>query len=197
MLFRSTLLIALLLSTGCTTHHKVFLDPSLPIHDSKIGNNNPVSLYVEDTRRSNIIAKWHKGIRKFSISAQNDLKDIFSAKIQHGLKKLGFIPKGRTRNPNHSLKVDILNIKSKYKVSSRMNVRVKTSLRATCHNNGRKYSKLYSARKSRIGITPATFPNENLLNASLSELLGEMFRDKALLSCLVGLYSPTNNQINY
>jgi uncharacterized lipoprotein YajG len=118
MLFRSTLLIALLLSTGCTTHHQVFFDPSLPIHDSKIGNNNPVSLYVEDIRRSNIIAKWHKGIRKFSISAQNDLKDIFSAKIQHGLKKLGFIPKGRTRNPNHSLKVDILNIKSKYKVSS-------------------------------------------------------------------------------
>ena len=92
MLFRSTLLIALLLSTGCTTYHQVFFDPSLPIHDSKIGNNNPVSLYVEDIRRSNIIAKWHKGIRKFSISAQNDLKDIFSAKIQHGLKKIRFYP---------------------------------------------------------------------------------------------------------
>ena len=185
MLIRFTLLLVLLLSTGCTTHHQVSLDPSIPIHDSKIGNNIIVSLSVVDTRQSNIIAKWHKGIRKFSISAQNDLKDIFSAKIQHGLKKLGFIPKARTRNPNHSLKIDILNIKSKYKLSSRMNVRVKTSLRATCKNNGRKYSNLYFAKKSRIGITPATFPNENLLNASLSELLGEMFRDKALLSCLV------------
>jgi len=185
MLIRSTLLLVLLLSSGCTTHHQVFLDPSIPIHDSKIGNNISVSLYVEDTRQSNIIAKWHKGIRKFSISAQNDLKDIFLAKIQHGLKKLGFIPKARTRNPNHSLKIDILNIKSKYKLSSRMNVRVKTSLRATCKNNGRKYSNLYFAKKSRSGITPATFPNENLLNASLSELLGEMFRDKALLYCLV------------
>ena len=150
MLIRSTFLIILLLSTGCTKHHRVFLDPSLPIHDSKIGNNIPISFNVEDTRQSNIIAKWHKGIRKFSISAQNDLKDIFSAKIQHGLKKLGFIPKARLRNPNHSLKVDILYIKSKYKLNSRMNVRVKTSLRATCNSNVRKYSNLYFAKKVEV-----------------------------------------------
>jgi uncharacterized lipoprotein YajG len=185
MLIRSNLLLILLLSTGCTTHHLVFLDPSLPIHDSKIGNNIPISFNVEDTRHSNIIAKWHKGIRKFSISAQNDLKDIFSAKIQHGLKKLGFIPKARTRNPNYSLKVNILNIKSKYTMRSRMDVRVNTNLRATCNNKGQKYSNLYSVKKSRIGIIPSTFPNENLLNASLSELLGKMFRDKTLLSCLI------------
>ena len=86
MLIQTTLLLALLLSTGCTTHHQVFLDPSLPIHDSKIGNNIPISLYVEDSRQSNIISKWQKGIRKFSIYAQNDLKDIFSAKTQHGPK---------------------------------------------------------------------------------------------------------------
>ena len=185
MLIRYTFILALLMSIGCTTHHQVFLNPSLPIHDSKIGNNIPVSLYVEDIRQSNIIAKWQKGLRKFSISAQNDLKDIFLAKIQQGLKKMGFIPKVRTRASKTSLKVDILNIKSKYTVSPRMNVRVKTNLRATCNNDGRKYSNLYSAKKSRIGITPATFPNENLLNASLSELLGEMFSDQALLSCLV------------
>ena len=185
MLIRSNLVLALLLLTGCTIHHKVFLDPSLPIYDSKIGNNIRISLYVEDTRQNNIISKWHKGIRKFNISAQNDLKDIFSAKIQQGLKKLGFIPKVHTRDPNHSLKIDILNIKSKYTLSPRINVRVKTNLRATCNNNGRKYSNLYSAKKSRIEITPATFPNENLLNASLSELLGKMFSDQALLSCLV------------
>ena len=33
-----SLLIALL-STGCTIQHKVLIDPSLPIHDSKIGDN--------------------------------------------------------------------------------------------------------------------------------------------------------------
>jgi len=182
---RFTFLFTLLLATGCSKHHQVFLNPSLPIHNSNIGNNIPISLYVEDARRSNIIAKWQKGFRKFSISAQNDLKDIFSLKLQQGLKKLGFIPKIHRRNPNHSLKVYVLNIKSKYSVSPRMNVRVKSSLRATCYNKGRKFSKIYSAKKSRIGITPATFPNENLINAGLSEILGEMLTDRALLSCLV------------
>jgi uncharacterized lipoprotein YajG len=86
MLIRYTFIFAMLLSTGCTKHHQVSLNPSLPIHDSKIGNNISVSLYVEDTRQSNIIAKWQKGLRKFSISAQNNLKDIFSTKIQQGLK---------------------------------------------------------------------------------------------------------------
>lgn len=86
MLIRFSLLLVSLLSTGCTTYHQVFLDPSIPIHDSKIGNNTTVSVYVEDTGQSNIIAKWNKGIRKFSIYAQNDLKDIFSAKTQHGPK---------------------------------------------------------------------------------------------------------------
>lgn len=174
-----------LLATGCTTHHQVFLDPSIPIHDSRIGNNIPIALYVEDARRSNIIAKWQKGLRKFSISSQNDLKDIFSVKLQEGLKKLGFIPKTHRKNPSHSLKVQILNIKSKYSEKiPRMNIVVQAQLRATCQNNGQKYSNTYSSKKSRKGITPATFPNENLLNANLSEILRRMLTDENLISCL-------------
>lgn len=174
------------LHTGCAKHHQVFLDPSLPIRDSKIGKDSPIALYVEDKRRSNIIAKWHKGLRKFSISSQNDLKDIFSLKLQQGLKKLGFIPKVHRRNSNHSLKVQILNIKSKYSEKvPRMNIRVQARLRAICSNNGKKYSKTYSSKKNRIGITPAAFPNENLLNANLSELLRKIFTDENLLSCLI------------
>jgi hypothetical protein len=40
------------------------------------------------------------------------------------------------------------------------------------------------SKKIRIGIPP-TFPNENLLNTSLSDFLGEILKDKDLLSCLV------------
>jgi hypothetical protein len=156
MLIRSSLLHALLLSTGFSTHHQVFLDPSLPIHNSKIGNNIPVLLNVVNIRQSNIVAKWHKGIRKFSISAQNDLKDIFSAKIQHGIKKLGFISKARTRNSNRSLKVEILNIKSKYTVSSRMDVKVKTNLRVTCNNN-EKSTLIYTPQKKLYWNNPCNF----------------------------------------
>lgn len=183
---RFTFFLIVLLSIGCTKHHQVFLNPSLPIHNSKIGDNIPISLYVEDVRSNNIIAKWKKGLRNFSISSQNDLKDIFSEKMQQGLKKLGFIPKVNRRNINPSLKVDILDIRSKYSEKvPRMNVRVKATLRATCKNSNETYSNTYSAKKNRRNITPTTFPNENLINANLSEILGKLLSDKALLSCLV------------
>ncbi len=182
---RFVFILILLPTAGCSTHHQVFLEPSLPIHDSSIGNNIPIALYVEDARSSNTIAKWKKGIRKFSISSQNDLKEIFSIKLQQGLKKLGFLPKVHRRNPDHSLKVDILYIKSKYiERVPRMDVKVQAKLRASCNNNGKKYSNTYSGQKKRDGITPATFPNENLLNANLSEILAKVFTDDALLSCL-------------
>ena len=172
--------------TGCTKHHQVFLNPSLPIHDSKIGNKIPVSLYVEDSRRNNVIAKWKKGLRKFNISSQHDLKDIFSTKIQQGLIKLDFIPKIHRRNPDQSLNVRILNIRSYYSERlPRMDVRINSKIQATCKNNGKQYSKTFSAQKNRKGITPATFPNENLLNAALSEILGRMFTDQALIACLI------------
>ena len=171
--------------TGCTKHHQIFLDPSLPIHDSKIGNKIPVSLYVEDSRRNNVIAKWKKGLRKFSISSQHDLKEIFSTKIQQGLIKLDFQPKIHRKNLNQSLKVRILDIRSYYiERFPKMDVRVNSKIQATCKNNGKQYSKTFSAQKNRKDITPATFPNENLLNAALSEILGRMFTDQALIACL-------------
>ena len=170
---------------GCTKHHQIFLDPSLPIHDSKIGNKIPVSLYVEDSRRNNIIAKWKKGLRKFSISSQHDLKEIFSTKIQQGLIKLNFIPKIHRRNPDQSLNVRILDIRTYYSERfPRMDVRVNSKIQATCKNNGKQYSKTFSAQKNRKGITPTTFPNENLLNAALSEILRQILTNEALLVCL-------------
>jgi len=170
---------------GCTKHHQIFLDPSLPIHDSKIGNKIPVSLYVKDSRRNNIIATWKKGLRKFSISSQHDLKEIFSTKIQQGLIKLNFIPKIHRRNPDQSLNVRILDIRTYYSERfPRMDVRVNSKIQATCKNNGKQYSKTFFAQKNRKGITQTTFPNEVLLNAALSEILRQILTNEALLVCL-------------
>ena len=67
----------------------------------------------------------------------------------------------------------------------RMDIRINIKLRATCSSSIRKYSKTYSAQKYRKNITPATFPNENLINATLSEVLGQILKDQALLDCLI------------
>ena len=94
--------------------------------------------------------KWKKGLRKFSISSQHDLKEIFSTKIQQGLIKLDFIPKIHRRNPDQSLNVRILNIRSYYSERlPRMDVRINSKIQATCKNNGKQYSKTFSAQKNR------------------------------------------------
>ena len=65
-----------------------------------------------------------------------------------------------------------------------MDVNVQAKLRAACLNNRQKYSNIYFSKKNRIAITPTTFPNENLINANLSELLRKVFTDTQLLTCL-------------
>ena len=183
----SAFLTLFVFSSGCAKNHRVFIDPEIPVHNSEIGRNLPVAVKVVDIRSSNIISKWRGGlkVRKFTITSQGDLKDIFSTRIQQGLSKLGFLPKTSNSRANRFLKVEILQIKSLYKENiPRMSVQVKADVKATCQNHGESLSKIFTSRKKRSGINPATFPNEKLLNASLSELMGKMFSDPSLVACL-------------
>lgn len=179
--------ILFLLPSGCAQNHRVFIDPSIPIHISDIGKGLPVAVKVVDIRSSNIIAKWQGGfkVRKFTIISQGDLKEIFSTRIRQGLSKLGFTPKNSNFKTDRTLKIEILNIKSLYHENiPQMSIKVKADVRALCRNKGNRLSKIFTARKKRSGIAPATFPNEKLLNASLSEIMGKIFSDPALLACL-------------
>jgi uncharacterized lipoprotein YajG len=105
-----------IISLGCAKNHRVFIDPSVLIHDSTIGNRLSVAVRVVDSRPSNVISKWQDRfkIRKFTIISQGDLKEIFTTRVRQGLTKLGFSPKNFHLKPDRSLKIDILNIKSRY-----------------------------------------------------------------------------------
>jgi uncharacterized lipoprotein YajG len=180
-------LIHFIFSSGCAKNHRILIDPSVPIHNSDIGEGLPVRVKVVDVRSSNVISKWQGGlkVRKFTIISQGDLKDIFSTRIQQGLTKLGFIPKNPNFKTGRVLNIEILNIKSRYHEKiPRMSIKVKADIKATCQNKGKNLSKIFTSRKTRSDIAPATFPNEKLLNASLSEIIGEIFSDPSLLACL-------------
>ena len=126
-----------------------------------------------------------KRFKKIQHILPTRLKGNFFDENPVGLIKLDFIPKIHRRNPDQSLNVRILDIRSYYSERfPRMDVRVNSKIQATCKNNGKQYSKTFSFKKNRKGITPATFPNENLLNAALSEILRQILTDGALLVCL-------------
>jgi uncharacterized lipoprotein YajG len=180
-------LFAVVLLSGCAKNHRVFIDPTIPIHNSDIGKGLAVAVKVVDNRPSNVISKWRGGlkVRKFTIISQGDLKDIFSTRVQQGLSKLGFLPKNYNPRTERVLKVEILNIKSRYQENiPRMSIQVKADVKVTCQNRGGSLSKKFTSRKRRSDITPTTFPNEKLLNASLSEIMGDIFSDPPLINCL-------------
>ena len=174
-------------SSGCAKNHRVFINPSVPIHDSDIGKGLPVAVKVVDIRSSNVISKWQGGlkVRKFTVISQGDLKDVFITRAKQGLTKLGFSPKNFNSKAARALKIEILNIKSHYQEKiPRMNVQVKADIKATCQNQEKRLRKIFTAKKKRFDITSATFPNEKLLNACLSEVMGKIFSDPSLISCL-------------
>ena len=172
---------------GCSKSHRVFINPSIPIHSSDLGNGLEVGVKVVDARSSNVISKWQGGfkVRKFTVISQGDIKDIFTTRVRQGLTMLGFSPKNFNAKSTRFLKIYILSIKSRYQENPpKINIQVKADIKAICSNQKRKISKNFSSRKSRSGISPASFPNESLLNDNLSEIMGEIFSDPSILSCL-------------
>lgn len=172
---------------GCSKNHRVFINPSIPIHSSNLGNGLEVGVKVVDARSSNVISKWQGGfkVREFTVISQSDIKDIFTTRVRQGLTMLGFSPKNFNAKSTRSLKIELLSIKSRYQENPpKINIQVKADIKAICSNQGRKISKNFSSRKSRSDISPASFPNESLLNDNLSEIMGKIFSDPSILSCL-------------
>ena len=140
-------------SSGCAKNHRVFINPSVPIHDSDIGKGLPVVVKVIDIRSSNVISKWQGGlkVRRFTVISQGGLKDIFTTRVKQGLTKLGFSPKNFNFKTERYLKIEILNIKSRYQENiPRMNVQIKADVKATCQNQEKDSAKFLPQRKDDL-----------------------------------------------
>lgn len=187
-IIKTLLSIALFLTiAGCSQQHFVKIAPALPVSQSSLGQNTTVGLTVVDSRPSNLIAKW-KGklnFRRFRITPEQDLANVLYAKIATGLQRTGFQPKRFPPENMPVLKVEILKLKSIYdKDDPNLGVRVEAVLRAHCDNKDQTYRKIYREHLTRNPIAPTSFPNETMVNASLSGTLKKMFSDDPLLKCL-------------
>ena len=187
-LFRKILSLSLFLFfSGCSQQHLVKIDPALPVSQSNLGQNSALVLKVVDSRPNNLISKW-KGkynFRRFRIVPEQDLANVLYAKIATGLQKSGFTPKRFSSEKIQVLTVEILQLKSAYnETGPQLGVRISAVLRAHCNNKDRTYRKEYRERLTRTPIAPTSFPNETLVNASLSGALKKMFSDGPLLDCL-------------
>jgi len=176
-----------LIIAGCSQQHFVKIAPALPVSPSNLGMNTTLGLKIIDSRPSNLISKW-KGkfrFRRFRIAPEQDLADVLYTKIATGLQRTGFTPKRFPSKNMPIFKVEIMQLKSTYdETGPRLGIKVDAVLRAHCNNRDQTYKGTYREHLTRKPITPASFPNETLVNASLSGTLKKMFLDDRLLKCL-------------
>ena len=174
--------------SACSERHFLTIDPTVPVNRKNIGNGEKLLLQVIDIRRSKTISNWQGSykLRNFTVSSDRDVVATMTSKIRQGLELLGFNPRRvQSRSLRKTLKVEIVKIKSLYKENlPSLGVKVQTVLKATCNNEGGDYENVYKADRSKSNISPATFPNEKLINATLSESLRKMFNDAKLIHCL-------------
>jgi len=180
----------IILSTGCMQRHYIAIDPYVPVSPHSFKQPKPVGLQVINARSSNNIAQrsgpdFFFFSPKFTVRSESDLTDVMRQKISEGLFRMGFKPKRIEKVPNKTFRVEIVQLKSNYEEKlPALKIRVQAALRAHCTNTKKSYSKTYSYEKQLNSVPASTFPNEKLINGTLSETLKKMFEDKELISCL-------------
>jgi len=186
----SIIYIIIILSIGCIQRHYIDIDPYVPVTPQSFGQLEPIGLQIINSRSSNNISQKSGPdlfffSPKFTVRSESDLTDIIKRKINEGLLRIGFKAKSIEKVPYKTLKVEIVRLKSNYEEELPvLNVRVQAALRAHCNNRRKNYSKTYSFEK-RLNSAPAsTFPNQSLINETLSETLKKVFEDKKLIICL-------------
>ena len=186
----SIICLIIILSTGCMQRHYIAIDPYVPVTPHSFKQPKPVGLQVINARPSNNIAQRSGPDLfffrpKFTVRSESDLTDVMRKKISEGLFRMGFKPKRIEKIPYRTFRVEIVRLKSNYEEKlPALNIRVQTALRGRCINRGKSYFKTYSYEKQLNSAPVSTFPNENLINETLSETLKKMFKDKKLISCL-------------
>ena len=179
------------LSMGCMERHYIEINPYVPITSHNFNHSKPIGLKVTNNRPSNNIAREFGPdfiffSPKFTVRSKSDLTEIIREKISEGLFRMGFDPKRLEKVPNKTFRVEIVRLKTKYEEKlPGFNVRVQAALRGHCVNRRKSYAKTYSYEKQFNSAPASTFPNENLINDTLSETLKKMFEDENLIFCLV------------
>ena len=187
LILSNILFFFLTLFYGCAQRHTIVIDPDLPITPRETAQFTPIGLRVDDSRATNIIARWNGSlnIRKFTISPDRDIREPIHSKIKQGLQMLGFHVKPLREGILPLLRVEILSLKSSYSGQiPHLNIRVQSAFRVSCKSQSQTYKKIYTDKRERRRVLPSSFPNELLVNSSFSSIFRKIFTDGKLLDCL-------------
>jgi uncharacterized lipoprotein YajG len=180
--------VPLLMFNACAfVPQKAELRPWINVSQSKVGNDLTLSVTVVDERPETDLG--HRGAaygKAASITNDQDVAAIISAKIIEGLRLQGFNANSEQNASPLSLKVEIRLIS--YDTSTGFftgGIQTKATLKAYANNNGKIYEKTYRfEQEERVVIVPTAAANEQMINETLSAAIQKLLDDTELIKHL-------------
>jgi len=192
LLRTSAALLFVALATGCVSlkPQTVFIEPTVEVPASNIGEGRNVSVYVVDERTQTELGRRGVG-GGGAITTEQDLAAVFQALIVENLNTMGFnaVPViVGTAGPGSSLlRVDIRSLE--YEVFSGFpsaSIVAEGAMKVTATRDARSYDHLYRVdeEKHAFMFAPGADSNTQMFNATVSAVLQELFNDEAVFRFL-------------
>ena len=194
LLRTSAALLFVALATGCAiyTPQTVVIEPTVEVPASNIGEGRNVSVYVVDERTKTELGRRGLSESGGAITTEQDLAAVFQASIVENLNTMGFnavsVNVGTAGPGSSLLRVDIRSLE--YEKSAgffgTFDVITRGAMKVTATRDARSYDHLYRADEEKdVGmVTPGADSNTQMINATVSAVLQELFNDVALFRFL-------------
>jgi len=192
LLRTSAALLFVALATGCghLISQTVVIEPTVEVPASSIGEGRNVSVYVVDERNQTELGR--RAVRGGGvITTEQDLAAVFQASIVENLNTMGFnaVPVNvGTAGPGSSLlRVDIRSLEYEvfYGGIGAGDAQTQGAMKVTATRDARSYDHLYRVEaEKRLRLVPGADSNTQMINATVSAVLQELFNDVALFRFL-------------
>lgn len=182
------LLLVLAAACGCARQFKVTVNPELYVNPSNVGSGKSVGVKVVDLRPDKTIGSSARlvNLSKFEIRSDANVAETIHEKVRDGLRELQFKPKSFPEEKARAMRIEILRMKESFSQRmSRIDERMQVVLRVSCRGKESKYVRVYKAAKDESHrVLAGSFPNEKLINLTLSLVMQDIFADGKLITCL-------------
>ena len=188
----SAALLFIALATGCAfTPQTVVIEPTVEVPAGNIGEDRNISVYVVDERTTTTLGRRGSGaLRGAAITTEQDMAAVFQTLIVENLNAMGFnataVTQGMTNPGSSLLRVDIRSLE--YETSTGFwtgGINTRGSMKATATRDARSYDHLYRVdEEKRVMAVPGADSNTQMINATVSAVLQELFNDVALFRFL-------------
>lgn len=187
--------LGLLLLQGCAYQAQTAnLAPSLEFPDSTEGKNVSVAVRIIDERPSKSLGhRAHAYGPAGEITATQELASVLDRQIKNGLRKKGFTLVDYSATADPKLTIEIRLFEYTMSQGFTFGLHVKGALKAFASLSKDNYENFYRTEvEERVFTAPTAATNESVINAGLTKLLNEMFRDSKLFNFLAGKRSNSN-----